>query len=375
MDFEIGFFEHLNIAGAERIHSQMIAWFLSEESSPLDEDAKNKFLSELIGATVNYQKINTMTEALNIDIIILADDKDLYAIENKLKSSEHSEQLEKYSGKLEAAIVDKNSPFFNCAIKNKFFLTLIGEKASESGWKNITYQNLLDAAQGISSLPNGNDQIITAYQQTLEYLIGIRDMFLSDHTKFPSVFTDGKKKKSEKKASYNELSGAAKYISDCQLETIFQKQFFHNIVEQLNWTSENAHIGETWGSALFYIDFEEKDVPSIEIENRKYLFSFEVQGSAAKLSFHVDFDEYSGSKKEWIGGAGGAIDIFKKFAKSNPNLRCNSPRSNAYVSLSRKLIPYDHSFDDLCSKYEAARKEFMGFANEMAEELKEIYPR
>ena len=378
MSFELGFFEYLNVADSERIHSQMIAWLLSKDS-PLGSERKSTFLNKFLGLgqkAADYKSIDAITEALSVDILIRADD-DIYIIENKLKSSEHSEQLARYLEKVEEAITSNAVFFKDGKFRGAYFLTLIGEKATDEEWKNITYKELLDAMRTIEPLPEGSDQIISAYIKTLTNLDLARDAFEKDHKKFKNVFTDGGKKKTEKRFSELEPSPEAQYIANCQLETIFQKLFFRKIADDLSWKLENGGVGETRGSALCQVDFCKSEVPVLVLDDREYKFGFQVQGSSVKLNFQI-VDDYKKSQKKWIEGVVGVFrDFVKEKNKSSANLklRVNAPRSLAYVSLSYKsykLCPCEYEFDELCKKYERCRQDILSLAKELASKIQQV---
>lgn len=96
---ETSFFEHLGIADMERIHSQMIAWIFDPACKAFDEEQKNKLLRDLFDLD-SVSNIKITTEDNNIDILVETD-KHIIAVENKLKSSQHDDQLTKYQDYIE----------------------------------------------------------------------------------------------------------------------------------------------------------------------------------------------------------------------------------------------------------------------------------
>ena len=96
--FKKGFFEFIAAADAEKVHSQTIGWIFSENCEVFDDNDKSSMLKELIN--VKNEKIDFIptrvdVEISDIDILITCGDK-LIIIENKIKSSHHSNQLFKY---------------------------------------------------------------------------------------------------------------------------------------------------------------------------------------------------------------------------------------------------------------------------------------
>ena len=109
-------FETLNIVNAELRHSSVLAWLLNPGSNHgLGEYFLKQFLinlvrnnkSEIQGVLsifdfelFNYADTEVRREWNNIDILIILNDnqqKIVIPIENKIKSSEHSDQLKRYS--------------------------------------------------------------------------------------------------------------------------------------------------------------------------------------------------------------------------------------------------------------------------------------
>ncbi len=113
----------------------------------------NKILCKLFGVTpvVEFKTIRVEVELHNIDILILTDegttDATCWVIENKVKSSQHSNQLDKYVRIVNGENVNKgrNSRVvkdYKNFVKHFCFLTLVNEsaKSSKVEWKNTTYK-------------------------------------------------------------------------------------------------------------------------------------------------------------------------------------------------------------------------------------------
>ena len=97
--YQEGFFEFISAADAEKVHSQTIGWIFSKECDVFDRNQKSMILNDLISSKDNKRedfcpkKVNV--EVYDIDILIETSDH-LIIIENKIKSSQHSNQLFKY---------------------------------------------------------------------------------------------------------------------------------------------------------------------------------------------------------------------------------------------------------------------------------------
>lgn len=136
------FFDAIGMASMEKIHSAVIGWMLSDECEALTISERSELLYTLFGCG-NEEKtpiktIRAEVEVNNIDILFITNegDKDqaCWVIENKIKSNQHSDQLDKYYN-----IVKGNEFTNNRGIKKKIetyknftpsfcFLTLVKEE-------------------------------------------------------------------------------------------------------------------------------------------------------------------------------------------------------------------------------------------------------
>lgn len=339
LEFQSGLFEYLNIADAERIHSQVIVWLLSQDA-PFSSAAKSKFLISFLGLEdKDYRTVDAITEFQSIDILIRADD-DLFVIENKLKSSQHSDQLEKYKEILK-------HPFgfwMTEGVRDRkfYFLTLIGEEANSEGWVNIGYGRLLKAVQQIDHVESY--PLISAYLTSLENLMGAVNSFNEDHQKFKSVFTEGsftKWKKAQAIRNGGKYTPAEAYIAKCQLETILQKMFMARLAGKLSLDIEDTiEISETRGTGLLQVRFK---ALSFKMNGNLFHMGVQLQGRSFKINMMAD--EYSSSEKDLISKA--VRNEFEAVANENGR-RFNDSRSKAYLSMSTGLNElYDYSFNDL----------------------------
>src|SRR4051812_10929012 len=112
------FFEYLGIAHMERMHSQMLAWIFSKDCCALNSQSKVTLLNKIFHLENDRKILNVHTESNNIDILIETD-KEIIIVENKIKSSQHSNQLTRYQDYC-------NKNYIN--VKPKFYyLTFIDE--------------------------------------------------------------------------------------------------------------------------------------------------------------------------------------------------------------------------------------------------------
>ncbi len=175
------FFDYISSASEEKIHSQTLGWLLSENCDALQEKNKKEFLNLLLGKNKIENKFNiedVLVEYFDIDLLIVCD-KFVVVIENKLKSSEHSNQLEKYILLVEKDIdpnrveiylkglhglFDDNKNNFE-STRNKIqdslkrknihsyfvYLNFINRNASNDHYENITYIKILNFLKKIKT--------------------------------------------------------------------------------------------------------------------------------------------------------------------------------------------------------------------------------
>jgi len=129
------FFSILRIAQTEIRHSNFLAWLLSpNESHNLNALFIRWFLKEIFSSetiewaneftidSIDLNNVEVLREWKHIDIVIVHS-KFVIAIENKVKSSEHSNQLSRYKQKIVEAFPNREKGFV--------YLTVDGSEPSE----------------------------------------------------------------------------------------------------------------------------------------------------------------------------------------------------------------------------------------------------
>ncbi|MDB5284655.1 MAG: hypothetical protein JWO06_3730 [Bacteroidota bacterium] len=339
----ISFFEYLGLANIERIHSQTLAWIFSNDFKGFDGPTKNHLLQQLFNIESDEVFEKAETEKKHLDIVIETD-KSIIAIENKIKSTQHSGQLERYE---EAAGVI--APHKKVRL---YYLTLINESGPAT-WTKITYARLLEilSAERLAA----NEKHSMFFEEYLIYLkklvsaVNEFDTHVLDHE---FVFTDGSKKKEEKVDSMN-------FIANNQLETILQKSYLTKIALQLNKLRPTEFtINETRGVALCDLTFK-KNIRHNEVDFETFI---QLQGSSLKFCFSANQGELERIHSELhdfkvslfqvkVKLMEPILPLFRQLKGKNGYVRYNPPRSNAYVSISKtmKLPYYRMSIEDLCT--------------------------
>ncbi len=319
------FFSRIGLADMEKIHSAVIGWIFSEDCQAYTLDEKSSVLNELAAINpVTYKYINSITETNNVDILITASlpsgDDIQIIIENKIKTSQHSNQLAHYK-----------SHYPNS--KKYLYLTLIEENAKDEDWQNVSYNHLHAVLRKYLCVrPEHTDFVIlNEYLLSVERLVHIKDDFLENHLKYPNVFTDGWKKK--------EMKDLSDFIARNQLETIFQKMFFREIIEKVKERQPEIEklecaIGESHGNA-------EVTLWGIKATDRNGDVWFDLAFQNGTFKIAISKNYWDNSKNilersiseltcEWT-------DIFKKAETEWSGWRCHAPRSRPRISLCKNI--------------------------------------
>lgn len=325
---ERSFFEYLGMANLEKSHSQFFAWLISKNCHAINDEQKINILKKLFSvdeSTTEIKKI--ITEWKNIDILIETNNC-VIVIENKLKSSIHSEQLKKYK----EICKDEN----NGLKKSYYLLSLIGESPDCEGWKIITYDKIYSVINELKlNIKNNNHfAIIEEYKKYLGKLTQTHHNFLKNHTKYSYVFEKNKELTTDH-------ADEEVFIKENNLETIFQKSFMLNLLHKTKLTGQ---VSETRGNALIDL-VSEYDI----LYNKKsYKTLIQLQSNTIKFVF-ANYKEYKTSNKKEIKDVYKIFEGLSEKEKMGYN-KINKPKTKAYVSISSKLEEelWSYQIDELC---------------------------
>ena len=286
------FFDVIGVADMERVHSAVIGWMLSDQCNAFGTDSL-RLRSELLQTIFDVKpgkcfiEIKSFVEWNDIDILIVTEDenkeKQYWVIENKVKSSQHSGQLDKY------VEIIKNK--YEGAEHHFCLLSLIEETpicSTGVTWVNTQYKKLCEELnkklQNSSAQCDKDHVILNEYVACISQLSNAVNEFLREQTAYSNVFTDGAKKKGEKKN--NSKSDTISYISEHGLETIFQKCFLRKVIEDCGKEFlkpfYSFSITETHGTALvdlryMTINFNQFDVQRVNFGIQFQNGSFKIQ--------------------------------------------------------------------------------------------------
>lgn len=244
------FFDSIGVADMEKVHSAVIGWIFSDECKALTNQQKSELLCSLfhVKPSQTFNLFVVEVEHHDIDVLIITDNNTCWVIENKIKSSQHSNQLDKYYDIINGKPVKIGRKIHTIQdymqLKSHYcFLTLVGEnpKCTNNVWKNSTYLSFSQALE--KALENGNRNndyiILNEYLSCITNLATALDEFINDHQRHKYVF-DGDTNKKKRDGNY---------IADNGLETIFQKCFLSHIIGKTKNYS-GFDISETHGIAL-----------------------------------------------------------------------------------------------------------------------------
>ena len=151
-------FDVLKISRTEIRHSNMLGWLMNPNENhgmgdvflkgilqrlvENDSDGRYDVFNVLL---MDFYTFSVMREWKNIDILLTStEEKTVIAIENKVGSHEHSNQLNRYRN-----ILEKEYPDYNRML---VFLTPDGEKPSDvENWDVLTYSDIIDVLESATS--------------------------------------------------------------------------------------------------------------------------------------------------------------------------------------------------------------------------------
>lgn len=181
-------FDVLKLTRTEIRHSNVLAWLLSaNETHGLGDsfikgviqrvvERNQKIIDDdiLHELLMDFYSFSIYREYKNIDILLISDEeKTVIAIENKVGSKEHSNQLNRYS-----KVLDDLYPTYK---KIKIFLTPEGDAPSdEKNWRILTYVDIIEILEDISqkkSIVFDVDIMIKNYIETLRrYVVNDQEL-------------------------------------------------------------------------------------------------------------------------------------------------------------------------------------------------------
>ena len=363
----------------EKVHSAVIGWMFSDKCRALNSPQKSELLCGLFGVNPvrQFKTFRVEVEHHNIDINIITDEQtfpECWVIENKIKSSQHSNQLDKYVDIVQGHQVKIGRTTHQITEYMKMtqhfcFLTLVNEQAQCSRtvtWSNKTYKEFAKLFCNFN-LPNNTNPdsiILNEYIQCISKLDIVLEDFLNHHQDYPNVFTDGALKKDLSKKTYANAKGQyAQFIAENGLETIFQKCFLSHIMKRTVFFKTGFSILETHGTALA----ENKELIPVGDTKLGIQFqdgSFKAQVVIPVLKKESDYITINqGFWEKWD-------NVFKSNQlqiRSEWNLNVSHGRKGPYFSYSKKVNSpwFNKGLDQIAEEWDRMYDECMQVLNEL----------
>ena len=360
------FFDRIGVADMEKIHSAVIGWIISDDCKALTNQQKSELLCSLfhVNPSQTFNSFVVEVEHHDIDILIITDNNTWWVIENKIKSSQHSNQLDKYYNIINGVPVKIGRKIQTIQdykqMKSHYcFLTLVGEnpKCTNNVWVNTTYQSFSIALKDALTNANSNNDsiILNDYLSCITNLAKALDDFIKNHQPYPDVFKDVANKKNRN----------GNYIADNGLETIFQKCFLSHIISKTQNYSD-FDISETHGVAL-----AEKKVV-LPIKNN-YKLGIQFQDGSFKaqiLNERINANVFWAFWNNIIKKTNGGVEINKR-SFSEWNYNPSKSQKGAYFSISKKIPNwYSKSVNDIVSDWDTMYNECIT----VLEEIEKVIP-
>ena len=229
-------FDILKISRTEIRHSNMLSWLLdpNENHGLGDKFLKNMFLKILKEnedkeyesfklLLMDLYSFRVFREREHIDILLVSDkEKYVIAIENKIGSSEHNHQLQRYREYLDKEYKDYK--------KILVFLTPDGDEPSDKKWGILTYESILDILDKVyenNELQSDVDLLLKNYTDVVrrniveDQLLEVCNDIYNRHTKALDLIF--KFKSSERSNVTKWISETLESLSNSNKEVVYNK--------------------------------------------------------------------------------------------------------------------------------------------------------
>lgn len=233
--------EYIALADRERVHTQTLQWLLGPDS-PLPPQGRVDLIASLVGEDWDGARVEeASTEHRYIDLLVRLSlpggGSRYFALENKVKSDEHSRQLDRY----DRALHGLHAPV--C----KVFLTLTGTPPrSGCGWKAASYRRFAEALGRMA--PEGpHRQYAVDYRDTVVRLAeAVRRVAEEPGTYAAAVF-------GHPPAGVADHAAFTAYVERLRLRLTLQKVWMHGLLRGMGAAASapfEEDVAETRGEAL-----------------------------------------------------------------------------------------------------------------------------
>lgn len=251
------FFDKIGVADMEKVHSAVIGWMFSDDCCALNKQQKSELLCSLfnVRSVQAFNSFEVKVEHHDIDILIITGNDTCWVIENKVKSSQHSNQLDKYYDIINGIPVKigrKTHIIEDYKALNKHFcyLTLVNEQPQciNNVWVNTTYKDFSKALKDALFIVNQNYDyiILKEYLCCITNLAKALDDFINNHQQYPYVFVDRPNKRKElaiilqTTALKQSFKNASLHISRTKLRII--RFLIYQRLMALRWQRKRTYV-------------------------------------------------------------------------------------------------------------------------------------
>ena len=168
-------FDILKISRSEIRHSNVLAWLLDPNENHTLGDAFVKRLFQYFVRglrpskdtmrllLMDFYSFSILREWKNIDILMISDkEKVIIAFENKVGTTEHDNQLQRYK-----KILNDEYPDYK---KFLFYLTPDGEKPTDEDWEILAYEEIVNTLSDICQQTNIASDILLMINNYIEII-------------------------------------------------------------------------------------------------------------------------------------------------------------------------------------------------------------
>lgn len=339
------FFEYISMADSEKVHSQTIGWIFSDNCKAISKIEKERVIQNLISSKNQINIEEVFVEIDDIDILIKCG-KELVVIENKIKISQHDNQLKRY--KLDAEIkaselgIKPEKIFY-------LYLTLDKESAKERPWIDISYFDLITELGKCNKLENNDSVILEQYLKTITRILDTINHSILDNELRKWCFKNTTIKKYDllKQSKFDEFNNSFKekknkdnalYLIETGMIRLIQKIFYKRTLESINQFFLEANFSSTEfgasssnGEGLIQLNFKKL---SFRFNGINFNVGYQIQNQTIKIN--ISHEEYSNSKKEELPVYfRGLLETIKKELEFNGRLSIGVTK--AYGSITKKI--------------------------------------
>jgi hypothetical protein len=249
------------------------------------------------------------------------------AMENKFKSRQGVDQLNRYDSEIEAL----RTSFHLAGKTYKTFLSFSGERPL-GNWIALDYADLLAALADIDHTTEG---YVADYKRLLKNLVECRDIFLRQHQQYPLVFKRSGMSTMDRitTPSQEGADEVEEFIFSNRLERLFVERLYRAVLEQAHVSS--ATVTESRGTALLQIHLFNVSWPEAPYG---FEAGLQIQGNTLKYNLMANQAMYPKSHVR---------DLSEKYATSfdqafkDRKFKVNPSRSRAYRSWSKRIADGD----------------------------------